>query len=115
MVSGSPSPAHADTANTNSKEADLMLNLTGSFYSRSISRHGFCSAHGLLLKPAIGTPLKTKVRPWGTATVGSARPGMFVLSGGVDGGGVGVGVSSEDCVVLGAEHVKQSTVSTECT
>ena len=26
-----------------------------------------CSAHGLLLKTAIGTPLKTKVRPWGTA------------------------------------------------
>ena len=40
---------------------------------------------------------------------------MFVLSGGVDGGGVGVGVSSEHGVVLGAEHVEQSTVSTQGT
>ena len=42
-------------------------------------------------------------------------PGLqcFVLSGGVDGGGVGIGVSSQHCVVLGAEHVKQSTVSTQ--
>ena len=42
-------------------------------------------------------------------------PGLqcFVLSGGVDGGGVGVGVSSQHCVVLGAEHVEQSTVSTQ--
>ena len=46
--------------------------------------------------------------------IGSARPGMFVLAGGVDGGGVGIGVSSEHGVVLGAEHVEQSTVSTEC-
>ena len=38
---------------------------------------------------------------------------MFVLAGGVDGGGVGVGVSSEHGVVLGAEHVEQSTVSTQ--
>ena len=36
-----------------------------------------------------------------------------VLSGGVDGGGVGVGVSSEHGVVLGAEHVEQSTISTQ--
>ena len=38
-----------------------------------------------------------------------------VLSGGVDCSGVGVGVGSQDGVVLGAEHVEQSTVSTECT
>ena len=38
---------------------------------------------------------------------------MFVLAGRVDGGGVGVGVSSEHGVVLGAEHVEQSTVSTQ--
>ena len=38
---------------------------------------------------------------------------MFVLSGGVDGGGVGVGVRSQHGVVLGAEHVEQSTVSTQ--
>ena len=38
---------------------------------------------------------------------------MFVLAGGVDGGGVGVGVSPQDCIVLGAEHVEQSTVSTQ--
>ena len=36
-----------------------------------------------------------------------------VLSGGVDGGGLGVGVSPQDCIVLGAEHVEQSTVSTQ--
>ncbi len=35
------------------------------------------------------------------------------LSGGVDGGGVGVGVSSEHGVVLGAEHVEQSTIRTQ--
>ena len=80
---------------------------------RCVYRVRRCSAHGLLLKTAIGTPLKTKVRPWGTAAIGSARPGMFVLSGGVDGGGVGVGVSSQDCVVLGAEHVEQSTIGTQ--
>ena len=38
-----------------------------------------------------------------------------VLAGGVDGGGVGVGVGPQHGVVLGAEHVEQSTVSTECT
>ena len=38
-----------------------------------------------------------------------------VLSGGVDGGGLGVGVSPQDCIVLGAEHVKQSTISTQRT
>ena len=37
-----------------------------------------------------------------------------VLAGGVDGGGVGVGVGPQHGVVLGAEHVEQSTVSTEC-
>ncbi|MFL3003944.1 MAG: hypothetical protein ACJZ4L_09585 [Candidatus Poriferisodalaceae bacterium] len=37
-----------------------------------------------------------------------------MLAGGVDGGGVGVGVSPQHGVVLGAEHVEQSTVSTEC-
>ena len=58
--------------------------------------------------------LKTKGSAWGAAAISSARPGMLVLSGGVDGGGVGVGVSSEHCVVLGTEHVEQSTVSTEC-
>ena len=41
-----------------------------------------------------------------SANVESARVAMFALVGGVDGGGVGVGVSSEHCVVLGAEHVK---------
>ena len=71
-----------------------------------------CSAHGLLRTPPNGSSLRSKVRPWGTATVGSARPGMSVLSGGVDGGGVGVGVRSQHGVVLGAEHVKQATVST---
>ena len=40
---------------------------------------------------------------------------MSVLSGGVDGGGVGVGVSSQDCVVLGAEHVEQPAVSSQGT
>ena len=71
-----------------------------------------CSARHPREKAEPALTLKTKVRPWGTATLGSARPGMSVLSGGVDGGGVGVGVSSQDCVVLGAEHVEQSTVST---
>ena len=73
---------------------------------RCVYRVRRCSAHGLLLKTAIGTPLKTKVRPWGTAAIGSARPGMSVLSGGVDGGGVGVGVGPQHGVVLGAEHVE---------
>ena len=71
-----------------------------------------CSAHGLLLKTAIGTPLKTMGSACGAAVIGSACPGMLVLSGGVDGGGVGVGVRSQEGVVLGAEHVKQATVST---
>ena len=35
------------------------------------------------------------------------------LAGGVDCCGVGVGVRSQHCVVLGAEHVEQSTVSTQ--
>ena len=89
-----------------------LLPLDKPFAGSHLYRCRSCSAHGLLLKTAIGTPLKTKVRPWGTATVGSARPGMSVLSGGVDGGGVGVGVRSQHGVVLGAEHVKQATVST---
>ena len=37
------------------------------------------------------------------------------LAGGVDGGGVGIGVSPQHGVVLGAEHVEQSTVSTKGT
>ena len=37
----------------------------------------------------------------------------FVLAGGVDCGGVGVGVSSQHGVVLGAEHVEQAAVSTQ--
>ena len=49
--------------------------------------------------------------PWysmeiASANVESARVAMFALVGGVDGGGVGVGVSSEHGVVLGAEHVE---------
>lgn len=79
------------------------------------SRCVFCSARGSLQKVNLRSSLKTKVRPWGTATLGSARPGMFVLAGGVDGGGIGVGVSSQHGVVLGAEHVEQSTVSTQRT
>jgi len=51
----------------------------------------------------------------GAAAISSARPGMLVLSGGVDCSGVGVGVGPQHGVVLGAEHVEQSTVSTECT
>ena len=85
--------------------------MTGRFFSFAFEYES-CSAHGLLRTPLHGSPLKTKVRPCGAATVGSARPGMFVLSGGVDGGGVGVGVRSQHGVVLGAEHVKQPTVST---
>ncbi len=80
-----------------------------------ISSSEFCSARGSLQKVNLRSSLKTKVRPWGTATLGSARPGMFVLAGGVDGGGIGVGVSSQHGVVLGAEHVEQSTVSTQRT
>ena len=37
------------------------------------------------------------------------------LAGGVDGGGVGIGVRPQGGVVLGAEHVEQSTVSTKGT
>ncbi len=70
------------------------------------SRFESCSAWGPLRKVNPRSSLGTKVGPWGTAVIGSARPGMFVLAGGVDGGGVGVGVRSEHCVVLGAEHVE---------
>ena len=44
-------------------------------------------------------------------------PGLqcSVLAGGVDCSGVGVGVGPQHGVVLGTEHVEQSTVSTECT
>ena len=75
-------------------------------------RVGLCSARHLREKAEPALTLKTKGSAWGTAVIGSARPGMFVLAGGVDGGGVGVGVSSQHGVVLGAEHVEQSTVST---
>jgi hypothetical protein len=87
--------------------------VTGRFFNFAFEYES-CSALGLLRTTLHGSPLKTKVRPWGTAVIGSARPGMFVLAGGVDGGGVGVGVRSQHGVVLGAEHVEQSTVSTEC-
>ena len=40
---------------------------------------------------------------------------MFALAGGVDGGGVGVGVGPQHGVVGCAEHVEQSTVSTKGT
>ena len=42
-------------------------------------------------------------------------PGLqcSVLAGGVDGGGVGIGVSPQHGVVLGAEHVEQSTIGTQ--
>ena len=76
-------------------------------------RHRLCSARHLREKAEPALTLKTKGSAWGTATLGSARPGMFVLSGGVDGGGVGVGVRSEHGVVLGAEHVEQSTIGTQ--
>ncbi len=90
-----------------------LLPLDKPFAGSHVYRCRSCSAHGLLRTPLHGSPLKTKVRPCGAATVGSARPGMFVLSGGVDGGGVGVGVGSQHGVVLGAEHVEQSTIGTQ--
>ena len=44
--------------------------------------------------------------PIASANVESARPALFVLAGGVDCGGVGVGVSSQHGVVGCAEHVE---------
>ena len=71
-----------------------------------------CSARHLREKAEPALTLKTKAIPCGAAAIGSARPAMVGLSGGVDGGGVGVGVGSQCGVVLSAEHVEQSTVST---
>ena len=93
----------------------LLQGVNASHFAISVCRVRFCRACGPTAIASSKPALKTKVRPWGTAAIGSARPGMFVLAGGVDCGGVGVGVSSEHGVVLGAEHVEQSTVSTECT
>ncbi len=45
----------------------------------------------------------------------SVRAAMVGLAGGVDCGGVGVGVSSQHRVVGCAEHVEQSSVSTQGT
>ena len=77
---------------------------------------------------ALGSPIGWLVSVWNTnpahtpveglveiasANVESARVAMFALVGRVDGGGVGVGVCPQDCVVLGAEHVEQSTIGTQ--
>ena len=71
-----------------------------------------CSARGPLLKVNPRSSLKTKAIPCGAAAIGSARPVTVGLIGGVDGGGVGVGVSPQHGVVGGAKEVKESAVCT---
>ena len=78
-----------------------------------ISRGESCSARESVINVDRRSSLKTKVRSRGAAAIGSARPAMFDLAGGVDGGGVGVGVCPQCGVVGGAEHVEQSAVSTK--
>ena len=71
-----------------------------------------CSARHLREKAEPALTLKTKAIPCGAAAIGSARPAMVGLSGGVDGGGVGVGVGPPCGVVGCAKKIKESAVCT---